>query len=214
MKTYGELRIKLNDCTPDEFGDRAETAATNGWSRDRSKDLAMRQAGSGSSYTFTLTGHDTLPPAFLFLTDHSSGVLYVSNVISPAHDRLNYDQYNDILKSFCDGVLAHIQPRNSVEIDLSGGTIDLSTQLPAEVYKRLQAFSVGANKKTGSSHPFDRERWMDFLIQAVEARAVLDAHTLTRWLVEEGNWDPEQASRLGEKYEFGRDLLERRRRAS
>jgi hypothetical protein len=214
MKTFGKLHIKLNGLTPDEFGDRAEVVATDGWARDRSKDGELKRSGGDIWFTFTLAGHQTLPPAFLFLTQKSPGTLYVPNVISPAHNRLEYDEYNAILKSFCDSVLSRMQPPNSIEFDLRGTTVDLSTQLPGDVYKRLRAFSVAANKSTGSSHPYDRERWMDFLIEAVQTGAPLDPHTLARWLVEEGQWDAEQASRLAEEYEFGRELLERPKRAS
>jgi len=150
----------------------------------------MKRSGGGAWLTFTLTGHQSLPPAFLFLTERSSGLLYVPNVISPARDRLNYDEYNEILKDFCACVLSCIQPQNSIEFHLEGATIDLSTQLPGEVYKKLYSFSVAANKKTGSTHPFDRERWMDFLIEAVKAQATLSSQTLARWLVEEGRGIP------------------------
>jgi hypothetical protein len=174
----------------------------------------MRRSGGGRWFTFTLSGDLTLLPAFLFLTDKSPSILYVPNVISPARDRLNFDEYNGILKSFRDNVLSHVKPPHAIEFDLTRVTIDLSAQLPGEVYKRLRAFSAAANKSTGASHPYDRDRWMDFLIEAVESHAPLDSHTLGRWLVEEGEWDPEQASRLAEEYEFGRELFERRRRAS
>jgi len=214
MKSYGELQVKLNGLTPDQFGDRAGAAVANGWVRDRSKDEEMRRTGGDTWLTFTLAHHPVLPPAFLFLTEKAPGVLYVPNVISPARDQLGYDEYNAILTSFCDDVLARLQPPHSIEVDLAGTTIDLATQLPAEVYQRLRAFSIAANKSTGSSHPYDRERWLDFLIEAVERRAALDPHTLSRWLVDEGQWDAEKASRLAEEYEFGRELLERRRRAS
>jgi hypothetical protein len=214
MKTFGELQIKLNGLTPEEFGDRAEAAATKEWTRDRSKDAEMRRSGGGTWFTFTLTGHASLPPTLLFVTDKAPGILYVPNVISPARDRLSYDEYNGILTSFRDNVLGPVQSQTSIDSSLTGGTIDLSTQLPGDVYRRLHTFSLAANKSTGSSHPFDKDRWMDFLIEAVEAHAVLDPQTLERWLVEEEQWVPEQASRLAEEYEFGRDLLERRRRAS
>lgn len=211
MKTFGELRIRLNALTQDQFGERAEAAAINGWARDRSKDVEMNRSGVGTWFTFTLSGNPILPPAFLFLTDKGSGALYVPNIISPARDRLECDEYNAILKSFCDNVLSRLQPPDAIEFELTDTAIELSKQLPTEVYKRLRAFSIAANKSTGSTHPYDRERWLDFLIEAVGARASLDSHTLARWLVEEGKWDPDQASRLAEEYEFGRELLERRR---
>jgi hypothetical protein len=216
MKTYGELSIDLHSISPEEFGDLAAAAAIGGWARDRSKDEEMkRTGGNGAWFTFTLTGHMTLPSAFLFVTQKGSGTtLYVPNIISPARDRLDYDEYNQILKSFAESVLTPLDAQNVIEFSLSRMDLELAAQLPKDVYDRLRRFSVAANKKTGSSHPLDQERWMDFLVASDEARVLLDSHTLARWLVEVEGWKNEQASRLAEEYEFGRELLQRRRRAS
>lgn len=214
MKTFGDLLIELKGLTPEKFGEMAEGHAQSGWARDRSKDEEMTRTGGGVWFTFSLTGHKNLPSAFVFLTQKSPGTLYVPNVISPARDRLSYDEYNDILKSFCDGVLVPVQKHHPIDIKLSRAEIDLSAQLPKEVYQRLRQFSVAANKKTGSSHPFDQARWMDFLIATDEMQTSLDSQTLARWLVEAEGWGAEEASRLAEEYEFGRELLERRKRAS
>jgi hypothetical protein len=215
MKSFGDLHVRLKGLSPEEFSDRAAGAATSGWARDRlSQDAKGRGTDGGTLLTFALTGHKSLPPAILFLAEKSPGVLYVPNVISPARDRLDYDEYNDILKSFCDGVLSHVQPPHAVEFDLTGTSIDLAKQLPERVYKRLQSFSALANKTTGSAQSLDRERWLDFLIAVVEEGAVLTPNALARWLVEEGHWDDEQASRLADEYKLGRELLQRRRQAS
>lgn len=214
MKTFGELQVRLNGMTPGEFGDRSEAVAGLGWSRDRSKDEEMRRTGGGTWFTFALTAHESLPPAILFLTDRSPGILYVPNVISPARDRLSYDDYNGILFSFRDGVLEPVRRQSPITYELTGLTIDLATELPGDTYKRLRAFSALANKSTGSSHPIDRERWLDFLVSLVQSGTDLKSSTLARWLVEEEGWDQERAWRLSEEYEFGRELLERQRRAS
>jgi hypothetical protein len=214
MKNYGELFVDLKDVSPEKFGELAEAAAIGGWARDRSKDEELMRAGGNARFTFTLTGHKSLPSAFLFLTQKSPCTLYVPNIVSPARDQLGYDEYNDILKSFSEGVLAPLQKHHPIDVKLSGTDIDLSAQLPEVVYQRLHHFSVTANKRTGSSHPLDQDRWMEFLIASDEEQAVLDPHTLARWLVEVEGWEPGQASRLAEEYEFGRELLQRRRRAS
>ena len=214
MKTYGDLQLRLDGLTPDEFGDRTEAVATNGWTRDRTREAETKRTGGGQWLTYALSHHPTLPPSYLFLTGRSPGLLYVANIISPARDRLAYDEYNAILKSFGDDVLARVQPPGAIHFDLSGTDIELSTQLSPSVFERLQFFSTHANKRTGSGHPFDRRRWLDFLIATVDAQADLDSHTLTRWLEEDGGWDAEQASRLADEYEFGRELLERRKQAS
>ncbi len=215
METFGDLTITLAAGTADEFADRAAAVATRGWARDRSRDdQPLRDRGAW--FTFTLTGHRTLPPAFLFVASKRAlRSLHVPNIISPARDRLGYGEYNAILCSFRDDVLQQIEPAGEVAFAVTGTSLDLASGLPAGVFERLRRFSAAANKSTGSSHPFDRERWMDFLIQAAEAPAELDPHTLGRWLVEEAGWGPDEAARLAEQYEFGRELLERnRRRAS
>ena len=212
MKTFGELSVSLNGLSPDRFGELADAIASNGWMRDRSKDEEMRRTGGGAWLTFALTGHPSLPPAFLFLRGNKvTEKLYVSNILSPARDRLTYDEYNEILKSFSEAVLERMKAQHAIDFNLSGMDVDLSAQLPKDVYARLRLFSVAANKKTGSSHPLDQERWMDFLIASDKATVVLDSHTLARWLVEIEGWESEQASRLAEEYEFGRELLQRRR---
>ena len=215
MKTYGKLNITLHGMPPEEFGDLAETSASGGWARDRSKDEEMRRTGDGAWFTFTLTGHKTLPSAFLFITQKGSAdTLYVPNVISPARDRLNYGEYNQLLQSFAESVLVPLLRQSNIEFDLGGMEMDLKAKLPQHVYDRLCLFSQLANKNTGSSHPLDLERWMDFLVAIDEAQVELDSHTIARWLVEVEGWEGEQASRLADEYEFGRELLQHRRRTT
>jgi hypothetical protein len=211
MKTFAELSVNLNGLSPEEFGELAEAVASDGWRRDRSKDEEMKRTG-GAWMTFSLTGHPNLPPAFLFLTHKADADKFnVTNIISPARDRLTYDEYNEILKSFSDAVLARVSAQRTIDFDLGGMDVDLAAQLPQDVYSRLRLFSVAANKRTGSSHPLDQERWMDFLIASDKATVSLDSHILARWLVEVEGWESELASRLAQEYEFGRELLQRRR---
>lgn len=136
------------------------------------------------------------------------------NVISPARDRLNYGEYNQLLQSFAESVLVPLLRQSNIEFDLGGMEMDLKAKLPQHVYDRLCLFSQLANKNTGSSHPLDLERWMDFLVAIDEAQVELDSHTIARWLVEVEGWEGEQASRLADEYEFGRELLQHRRRTT
>ena len=212
MKTFGRLLIRLISLGVEEFGKRAEDGAGGGWRRDRSQDEEMGARGGNKPwFTFALTGHPSLPTSLLFTTERSGGVLHVPNIISPARSQLSHDEYNAILASFRDDVLAGLESSGAIDVELSGTDVDLSKLLPDAVFTRLKAFSNLANKNTGSGHPFDRERWLDFLIAANGAGVELDSHALGRWLVEEEGWAEEQASRLADQYEFGRELLGRRR---
>ncbi len=63
------------------------------------------------------------------------------------------------------------------------------------------------NKSTGSSHPLDHQRWMDFILTAHLEGSRLDATSLRRWLIEIEGWSPEVADQLAGQYEFGGRLL-------
>ena len=216
MKNYGKLTIELKNIPYDEFDSLAETSATGGWIRDHSKDEDMKRYGSSETwFMFTLSNHPTLPPASLFITQkHSSDKLYVPNILPIAPERLDYDEYTQIMQSFAESVLAPVKAQNKIVYNLSGTDIDLSEQLPAEVFEHLLQFSRAANKNTGSTHPLDQERWMGFLIACAQRHLELDSQMLARWFVEVEGWNMDQASHLAEEYEFGRELLQQYQQAS
>ena len=81
---------------------------------------------------------------------------------------------------------------------------DWMSPTSAELLKR---FSRNANKSTGSSHPFDRERWHEFIIGLHAERREIDTEKLGRWLQDVERWSDEAAIDLIIEYEFGRDLL-------
>jgi len=214
MKTYGKLSIDMRGRSL-EFGDLAEAVATGGWTRDHSKEGVLR-SGGGVWFVFALRGHQTLPHAFLSITQElgkATGIFFVPNVISPDRGQLSYDEYNQILESFVTSVLAPLKDQKAIDYDLNVMDIDFATLLPPPVYDRLCRFARTA-KFMGITHPADRERWMDFLVMSDKENAELHSDTLARWLVEVEGWEKEQASRLAEEYGFGRELLQRRRRAS
>src|SRR5262245_16412719 len=84
---------------------------------------------------------------------------------------------------------------------------DLERWLTPEAAEKLRVFCAVANKRSGSSHPVDRERWYNFIVAAHEGGTEFSASTLARWLVEEGCWDDETAEKLAIEYEFARGLL-------
>jgi hypothetical protein len=71
----------------------------------------------------------------------------------------------------------------------------------------LHRFSAAANKSTGSSHPCDEERWLEFVTAAHREKAALDASTLEQWLREGEGWPEDIASELAVDYEKARSLL-------
>ena len=95
---------------------------------------------------------------------------------------------------------------SSITADLTSNKISVGSVAGDEVEKALVRFSNLANKSTGSSHPLDRKRWLEFLILAHEAGSDLHADLIIRSLVELG-WSEGKAIELGIEFEFAEDLL-------
>ena len=87
-------------------------------------------------------------------------------------------------------------------------------RLPKDVYQRLHKFSVAANKKQEARTLSTRSDGWIFLSQSTKTVWHSTHINASRRLVEVEGWDSEQALRLAEEYEFGLELLQRRRRAS
>ena len=84
--------------------------------------------------------------------------------------------------------------------------------------------SNNANKSTGSSHPFDQERWFDFICQTVDDDRIFDYTTLANFLQDETywgkkseefigvigefSWDEEHAYELASEYERACEILQ------
>ena len=70
----------------------------------------------------------------------------------------------------------------------------------------LKSFSSCANKSTGSAHPCDQARWLNFLIYSYLNDSKLTTDKLRKWLLDE-RWPDETASDLICEYEFAKELL-------
>jgi hypothetical protein len=91
----------------------------------------------------------------------------------------------------------------------AGSTEQIEDKLSQSAFDALTRFSALANKSTGASHPYDRQRWFDFVIQAHLESSDLDSDFLERWLIESEDWPQDQASDLAIEYDRSRALLAR-----
>jgi hypothetical protein len=148
----------------------------------------------------------------LFLTHadrHATSWLYVSNIVPIGAQQLTVDQYNNILREFETRFAKPAAGLLGVRVELSSAEQSLEDWLSPQSAGLLRAFSRGANKSTGSGHPMDRERWLNFLIALHRSGEDPNIGLIERWLVEEERWRDETTSRLLSEYEFARDLLSR-----
>lgn len=77
-----------------------------------------------------------------------------------------------------------------------------------DALQALKSFSTSANKTTGNIHPYDFERWCDFIFIIVRKNIELSSFELESWLLENG-WDSEMASKLAIDFEYSISLLEK-----
>jgi len=199
--------------------EEVERQLADGWSRDAETEGNLRTMAlrGEPTYCFACEQREHRPAAVVFVTQKEPGLFYVPNVVPRDRRELSHDEYNEILAEFCNRFVRPAADRTGVRIELTDTQADLGSWLSPTAAQKLRTFSAAANRSTGSSHPCDQDRWMDFIVASHRDGSRLDAHTLRRWLIEVENWPAEVAQRLALEYEFGREVLafsEGRRRSA
>ena len=185
-----------------------EPALSDGWKRDREVEGRVRtMGGDRPEYCFTCFRSADRQAALVFLTEQELGVFYVANVIPDETGQLSHGEYNAILEEFYERFVRPCTEQAGVQAELTPAQVDLEYWLSPPAARKLRLFSAAANRNTGSSHPSDRDKWMDFVVAAHHERSSLTASLLHRWLIEVDGWPSEVADRLASEYESGRELL-------
>jgi hypothetical protein len=146
------------------------------------------------------------PNALVFLFDEPYGAR-VTNIVPKRTSSLSHDEYNTIAASFVRDVLDPLATPLAVRVDLGPSERSIEDLLPVAAAAALRRFSCSANRATGTAHPQDAEKWDQFVILAYREHASMAPSTLRRWLVEDENWDDDQAYDLSLKYESALRLL-------
>jgi hypothetical protein len=210
MEIFRELYIRGEPAQLNATVDAIERSLPDHWVRDKDAEARVQTFATGRkpAYCFASDDAGSLPAAALVIMENEPGTLYVSNIVPRIKDQLHYGEYNAILEYFCDTFVRPAAAQTGVTVDLTTNEADLCHWLSADAAQKLRAFSVAANKNTGSAHPSDRERWNDFLVTTYRDGHRLDTSTLQRWLVEVEKWRPEVAEQLAIEYEFSNSLLD------
>lgn len=146
--------------------------------------------------------------AGLWLFFDEPNKLRVSNIVPwGERNELTREQYNVIAANFYNTMVLPTAERFGVAARLSEPVAQIEEYLSERVAQALRRFSATANRATGTGHPNDHQRWMDFVILAHLDNVALDATTLARWFHESEGWPGEQASNLASQYEDARILL-------
>jgi hypothetical protein len=158
---------------------------------------------------FTREESEGVEPCMLTLLQDLDS-LKLTNILPRKIPDLGPARYNRLINDFVSKVVLPVQKKAGIQVSLGDEFLSLQTLLGKGAASALRAFSDGANKSTGSSHPLDRKRWFDFLLAVHKAPLRPDLEQILRWLIESEGWPDETAVELIRECQFGLDLLEHR----
>ncbi|MFR3727673.1 hypothetical protein [Lacrimispora sp.] len=202
MKTFKEFYLRGNGVNLKEFELNIASFVSGDWK------LKSNNPSDDDFIVFSYIGQEVeRANVYLYLKD-CDGVGYkISNIVPSEKSKLDFDEYNAILDKCVQDCILPCAEKYNLESEITSENVSLENYMSEESKKKLHAFSVMANKSTGSSHPDDQRRWHDFICQTVISGDKNVTSILRRWLVEEG-WDDENATELTIEYEQGLALLE------
>ncbi len=210
MKVFRDLHISADAEKMAAAVAEMEQAMPAGWARDKAAEArtqAFPFVTKRVNYCFACNMEKQRPAAMLILAQKDASTFYISNIIPIERHQLEHGEYNSVVEDFYERVFKPYAHKSKLPHTVTGADAALECWMDEPTAKLLRAFSAGANKGTGASHPNDRERWNAFIFAAHRTNSKLDASTLARWLVEEEEWSPEIAEQLALEYESGRCLL-------
>lgn len=133
----------------------------------------------------------------------------VFNIVPSKSGSLDYGEYNFILNTFYTELLSEIVEQLNIKTDFSKPNKSMADLIGKEAAESLIRFSKNANKTTGNSHPFDFERWCEFVFIIHRNKIPLNIDDFVRWLEEEEDWTNDVAWKLGLDLEYALNILEK-----
>lgn len=204
MKEFQDLQISIDK---NSFGAFSEyiSSISNLWVRDSEKEDSVTRFTGEEMYCYNFISDDE-EIASLWLSEKDTNYLYVSNIVPIKSSSLTIDEYNKILRLFCEQILSKAQKKFDFKLVISKDNIELEDLLTDDSAKALRAFSALANKSTGRSHPLDQKRWFEFISLTFHSEKKISPELLEKYLIEDG-WDQNTSLELACDYEYSIDLL-------
>ncbi len=186
--------------------------ATGEWTRDLDREegvakMSVSSSREDASHCYVCNATAKHRAADVWFGLRGEDRLWIWNIVPREIGHMHKDECNAVVMDFYNQLIIPSTKGLGVHVELTGDQVGLDEWLSKETAQKLRAFSGGANKATGSSHPTDAQRWRAFVIAAHMERSNMTAEDVAQWLREEEEWDPEQAEELAIEYEQGRDLL-------
>lgn len=151
---------------------------------------------------------NTTLKAFVWLRKEKN-YFEVFNIIPTKSGSLTYSQYNFLLKTFFDSILSDITNALNLKVEISNPNKSIIDLIGEDAEKALLMFSKNANKSTGNTHPYDFNRWCDFVFIVHRQKIEINIDDFIRWLQEEEGWSDDLSTKLGLDLEYSLELLEK-----
>lgn len=205
MDTFKDFELSASPQEQATFVETVENRLTDGWTRGTEYE---RRGGPENDLTcFACDARGDRRAATLWLAKKGEDLLYISNIVPLAGGQLSYSQYNAILDEFVEAYAQPVADLLGLSLFTTPGTFEVGEVLSEAAHHSLLRFSGAANKSTGSSHPNDRARWIEFLTRAHRDETLLTGPELFRFLTEKEAWPPDIARELEREFEFAAELL-------
>jgi hypothetical protein len=148
------------------------------------------------------------PDAILSLA-WQNGKAWISNIVPAEIGQFSKAEYNAVLDDFYTRYIKPTAENLQLKLTLTNSHRDLDEWVGADAQRQLEVFSA-MSPKASSSHPMDRQRWLDFVISAHKHTKTeqLPTEVLEIWLINEG-WPEEVAQKLAADYIDSVELLKR-----
>lgn len=181
--------------------------ADDQWIRNKELEQNLHTGeDDGDAMAFSRLSGEGFAAAGLVLWSRPDGYS-VANIVPLETGSLSHEEYNAILNDFQTRIALPAANKCGYKVEVSAATASLDDWVGNETATALRRFSALANKSTGSAHPLDQKRWLDFLIRSHQESEPLDGSRLCRWLIEVEHWPEDSAHSLTIEYEFGLALL-------
>jgi len=195
MKTYRELYFRGTSQQLSDFVDHIGKYATGDW------ELKPRKERWKDYLFFEYKGFivDKANVSIHVGDRITKGELNVGNIVPIEKSQLSVEEYNAVLMRFYEDVIVPYKEQGT-ELNISQPSDDIfnpTTVISEKALEKLKLFCNSANKSTGSSHPCDRERWLDFICQTVDDNKMFDYSTLSNFLQDENYWGQKPDEYIG-----------------
>ncbi|MCP4155382.1 MAG: hypothetical protein GY757_47090, partial [bacterium] len=188
MKVFRDITINANKEKFSPLLDCLEKKFTNGWKRELATEEGAREFIETEFYYFACSAKDDREAAIVALVRKDSDTLRVSNIIPQDSSRLTLDQYNQVLVDFYETIIEPCAKELNIETTITKPRESINDWLSGDSLRKLESFLSAANISIGSSHPYDRRRWIEFLWTLHNEHRKLDDSRFEKWLIEDEKW--------------------------